>query len=57
MKKYHLYAFKDVAIFMVILLVFHVLWRTFVGEFFALDFIKFQQTGLPDRFTLELVGF
>ena len=33
-KKYHLEAFKDVAIFMIILLVFHFLWKMFVGDFF-----------------------
>ncbi len=38
-KKYHLYAFKDVAIFMIILLFFHFLWRTFYQDIFVLQFL------------------
>jgi exosortase/archaeosortase family protein len=38
-KKYHLYAFKDVAIFMIILLVFHVLWKIFIRDLFSIQFI------------------
>ncbi len=38
-KKYHLYAFKDVTIFMIILLIFHVLWRTFVRDILSVEFI------------------
>jgi exosortase/archaeosortase family protein len=39
-QKYHLYAFKDVTIFIIILLIFHVLWRTFVGDIMSVDFIR-----------------
>ena len=38
--KYHLYAFKDVAIFMLILLFFHFLWRFFIGDILKVDFIQ-----------------
>ncbi len=39
-KKYHLYAFKDVAIFMIILLFFHFLWKTFYHDVLMLQFFK-----------------
>jgi len=39
-KKYHLDAFKDVAIFMIILIIFHVIWRSFVSNIFTVDFIR-----------------
>lgn len=45
-KKYHLYAFKDVAIFMIILLAFHVLWKIFVTDILAVDFITNSATWL-----------
>jgi len=38
-KKYHLQAFKDVVIFMAILLVFHVLWKIFISDLFSVQFI------------------
>lgn len=38
-KKYHLNAFKDVVIFMSILLVFHVLWKLFIKDLFSVGFI------------------
>lgn len=38
-KKYHLQAFKDVIIFMSILLVFHILWRLFIKDLFSVQFI------------------
>lgn len=38
--KYHLYAFKDVAIFMLILLIFHFLWKIFIGDILKVDFIQ-----------------
>ncbi len=38
-KKYHLYAFKDVIIFMLILLVFHILWKIFIKDLFSVQFI------------------
>ena len=38
-KKYHLYAFKDVIIFMLILLVFHILWKIFIKDIFSVQFI------------------
>lgn len=39
LKKYQLYAFKDVAIFMIILLVFHFLWKIFVTDILSVGFI------------------
>ncbi len=56
-KKYHLYAFKDVAIFMVILVFFHILWRTFVSEFFALDFISRSANWLAYQVFLQSSWF
>jgi exosortase/archaeosortase family protein len=38
--KYHLYALKDVFIFIVILLAFHVLWKIFIGDILDVDFIR-----------------
>lgn len=38
-RKYHLEAFKDVAIFIIILLVFHVAWKIFVTNILAVGFI------------------
>ena len=38
-KKYHLQAFKDVIIFMSILLVFHFLWRLLIRDLFSVQFI------------------
>ncbi|OQX75478.1 MAG: hypothetical protein B6D61_10290 [Bacteroidetes bacterium 4484_249] len=39
-KKYHLYAFKDVAIFMIIILFFHVLWKIFISDVVAHEFYQ-----------------
>jgi exosortase/archaeosortase family protein len=39
-RTYHLDAFRDVAIFMVILLFFHFLWRTFVRDILSVEFIR-----------------
>lgn len=39
-RKYHLDAFRDVAIFMIILVFFHIIWRTFVSNIFTVDFIR-----------------
>ena len=39
-KKYHLDALRDVAIFMVILLFFHVIWKIFASNIFTVDFIR-----------------
>ena len=39
-RKYHLYAFKDVVIFMAILIIFHFLWKIFVKDMLALGFIR-----------------
>ncbi|MCF8367655.1 MAG: exosortase/archaeosortase family protein [Bacteroidales bacterium] len=61
-KKYHLYAFKDVAIFMIILLVFHVLWKIFVNDILSVAFITSSgywlahQVYLGSRWFLELVN-
>ena len=38
-KKYHLQAFKDIIIFMAILLAFHILWKIFIKDWFAISFI------------------
>ncbi len=38
-KKYHLEALKDVVIFSIILLFFHVIWKLFVSDFFSVSFI------------------
>lgn len=48
-KKYHLYAFKDVAIFMIILLFFHFLWRTFYQDIFALQFLRDSELWLSRK--------
>ena len=59
-QKYHLHAFKDVAIFMVILLVFHILWKLFVGDFFELAAISnsaywlAEQVYIQSKWVLEL---
>lgn len=45
-KKYKLQAFKDVAIFMGILLVFHFLWRLLISDLLTLDFINNSFKGL-----------
>jgi len=39
-KKYHLYALKDVAIFMIIILFFHVLWKVFISDVVAHEFYQ-----------------
>jgi len=38
--RYHLDAFRDVAIFMVILLFFHFIWRSFVNDILSVEFIS-----------------
>ncbi|MBN3034991.1 MAG: exosortase/archaeosortase family protein, partial [Bacteroidales bacterium] len=38
-RKYHLYAFSDVLIFIVIILAFHLLWRLLVGDLMNVPFI------------------
>lgn len=48
-KKYHLYAFKDVAIFMIILLFFHFLWRTFYHDVFTLQFLRDSEFWLANK--------
>ncbi len=61
-KKYHLEAFKDVAIFMIILLVFHFLWKLFVGDFFSVAAISnsaywlAEQVFHQSRWVLDLLG-
>lgn len=57
LKKYHLYAFKDVAIFMVILIVFHFLWRTFVGDILSVDFIRNSANWLARQVYIESAWF
>lgn len=56
-KKYHLYAFKDVAIFMVILVIFHVLWRTFIGDILTVDFIRNSANWLARQVFLQSSWF
>lgn len=56
-KKYHLYAFKDVAIFMIILVIFHVLWRTFIGDILTVDFIRNSANWLARQVYLEAAWF
>ncbi len=48
-KKYHLYAFKDVAIFMVILVFFHIVWRLFNHELLLIDFINSSANWLAQQ--------
>ncbi|MCD4734723.1 MAG: exosortase/archaeosortase family protein [Bacteroidales bacterium] len=39
-EKYKLHAFRDVAIFMIILIVFHFLWKFFIGDILSIGFIN-----------------
>ncbi|MCD4697043.1 MAG: exosortase/archaeosortase family protein [Bacteroidales bacterium] len=61
-KKYHLYAFKDVVIFMAILLVFHALWKIFVTDILSVAFITdsanwlAHQVYVESRWFLDLVN-
>jgi len=61
-KKYHLDAFKDVAIFMIILLFFHFLWRTFVSDIMSVQFISnsaallARQVFLASQWVLEVLN-
>jgi exosortase/archaeosortase family protein len=48
-KKYHLYAFKDVAIFMIILLFFHFLYRFFSLDITAVRFIDNSSDWLAEQ--------
>ncbi len=52
-KKYHLESFKDVALFMGILLIFHFLYRYFAQDFLAVDFIKNSGNSLARNVFLE----
>jgi exosortase/archaeosortase family protein len=54
-KKYHLYAFKDVIIFMIILLVFHVLWKIFIKDIFTIEFIYNSAFWLSEKVFLTSV--
>jgi exosortase/archaeosortase family protein len=56
-RKYHLYAFKDVAIFMMILIIFHYLWRTFIGDALTLDFIRYSAQWLARQVYLQSAWF
>lgn len=49
LKKYQIYAFKDVAIFMIILLIFHVLWKVFVTDFLSVGFILSSAQYLAEK--------
>jgi exosortase/archaeosortase family protein len=48
-KKYHLYAFKDVAIFMIILIFFHFLYRFFSSDINAVRFINNSSDWLAEQ--------
>jgi exosortase/archaeosortase family protein len=48
-QKYHLYAFKDVAIFMIILLFFHFLFRIFSSDISATRFFNDSSDWLSER--------
>lgn len=48
-KKYHLQAFKDVIIFMGILLVFHIVWKFFIRDLFSIEFIYNSAYWLADK--------
>ncbi|MBN2173598.1 MAG: exosortase/archaeosortase family protein [Bacteroidales bacterium] len=48
-RKYHLYALKDVFLFMVILLFFHVVWKIFASNFMAVDFIMNSALYLAEK--------
>lgn len=48
-KKYKLEAFKDVAIFMAILLVFHFLWRTFIPNLLAIEILNNSAIFLAEK--------
>lgn len=56
-KKYHLYAFKDVAIFMIILIFFHFLWRMFNHELLLIDFIRSSANWLAHQVYLQSSWF
>ena len=61
LKRYHLYALKDVAIFIGILLFFHFVWRTFASNIFTVGFVRDSaswlalQVYLESRWVLELI--
>lgn len=60
-QKYHLNAFRDVALFVLILLFFHFVYRTFASNIFTVDFIRNSaqwlalQVYLESRWVVELV--
>jgi len=51
--KYHLDALRDVAIFMVILLFFHFMWRSFVRDILSVEFIRDSANWLAIQVYLE----
>lgn len=61
-KKHHLDAFKDVALFMIILLFFHIMWRTFIRDILSVEFINSSSNWLAvqvyseSRWVLEKLG-
>jgi len=60
LKKYHLDAFMDVGLFILILFFFHFVWRTFASNIFTVDFIRSSaqwlalQVYLESRWIIEL---
>lgn len=61
-QKYHLDAFRDVAIFMIILLFFHVMWRSYIRDILSVEFISQSanwlavQVYVESRWVLEFLG-
>jgi exosortase/archaeosortase family protein len=52
-KKYHLDAFRDVAIFVTILLFFHFVWKAFASNIFTVGFIRSSANWLALQVYLE----
>lgn len=62
LQKYHLNALRDVALFMIILLFFHFMWRTFVRDILSVEFINSSANWLAvqvyqeSKWIIELLG-
>lgn len=62
MQKYHLNAFMDVAMFMIILIFFHFMWRHFIREILSVEFISDSanwlagQVYIQSRWVIEVLG-
>jgi len=53
--KYHLYALKDIICFMVILLFFHVIWKIFVSDIIAINFVRSSSQYLAEKVYLSSI--